>query len=41
MKIGPLVTTFCHLALEGLIIMTHRIDISIDPNYETQRIELQ
>jgi len=25
MKVGPLVTEFCHLALGGLVIMTHRV----------------
>jgi len=26
MKIGPLVTTFCHLAQGGLVIMTHCVE---------------
>jgi len=26
MKIGPLVTKFCHLALGGPVMMTHRVE---------------
>jgi len=29
MKIGPLVTKFCHLALGGLVIMNHHVVLAI------------